>query len=31
MGAYDQSDAQGFIQLQGLRLRLLANRNRKFR
>ncbi|PRY20669.1 argininosuccinate synthase [Aliiruegeria haliotis] len=30
MGAYDQSDAQGFIQLQGLRLRLLANRNRKF-
>ncbi len=31
MGAYDQTDAQGFIQLQGLRLRLLANRNRKFR
>ncbi|MDV7141246.1 argininosuccinate synthase [Tropicimonas sp. TH_r6] len=31
MGAYDQSDAQGFIQLQGLRLRLLANRDKKFR
>ncbi|RYH10843.1 argininosuccinate synthase [Tropicimonas sp. IMCC6043] len=31
MGAYDQADAQGFIQLQGLRLRLLANRDRKFR
>ncbi len=31
MGAYDQSDAQGFIQLQGLRLRLLANRNSKFK
>ena len=28
-GAYDQSDAQGFIQLQGLRLRLLARRNRR--
>ncbi|SFC77922.1 argininosuccinate synthase [Tropicimonas isoalkanivorans] len=30
MGAYDQSDAQGFIQLNGLRLKLLATRNRKF-
>ncbi|MFV0360925.1 argininosuccinate synthase [Tropicimonas sp.] len=31
MGAYDQTDAQGFIQLNGLRLKLLADRNRKFR
>ncbi|WP_224816540.1 argininosuccinate synthase [Hasllibacter sp. MH4015] len=31
MGAYDQSDAQGFIQLNALRLKLLAARNRKFR
>ena len=30
MGAYDQSDAQGFIQLNALRLKLLAARNRKF-
>ncbi|SDI79519.1 argininosuccinate synthase [Aliiruegeria lutimaris] len=30
MGAYDQSDAQGFIQLQGLRLRLLARRDKRF-
>ena len=29
MGAYDQSDAQGFIQLNALRLKLLAARNRK--
>ena len=28
-GAYDQSDAQGFIQLNALRLKLLAARNRK--
>ncbi|MEJ6390049.1 argininosuccinate synthase [Gymnodinialimonas ulvae] len=31
MGAYDQTDAQGFIQLNALRLKLLAARNRKFR
>ncbi|NDR57501.1 argininosuccinate synthase [Aliiruegeria sabulilitoris] len=31
MGAYDQSDAQGFIQLQGLRLRLLARRDKRFK
>ncbi len=31
MGAYDQSDAQGFIQLNALRLKLLAARNRKFK
>ena len=30
MGAYDQKDAQGFIQLNALRLKLLAARNRKF-
>jgi argininosuccinate synthase len=29
MGAYDQADAQGFIQLNALRLKLLAARNRK--
>ncbi len=29
MGAYDQSDAQGFIQLNALRLKLLAARNRR--
>ncbi len=29
MGAYDQTDAQGFIQLNALRLKLLAARNRK--
>ncbi|MDO6590441.1 argininosuccinate synthase [Loktanella sp. D2R18] len=28
-GAYDQTDAQGFIQLNALRLKLLAARNRK--
>jgi argininosuccinate synthase len=28
-GAYDQSDAQGFIQLNALRLKLLAARNRR--
>lgn len=28
-GAYDQADAQGFIKLNALRLRLLANRDRK--
>ncbi|MFN7175755.1 MAG: argininosuccinate synthase, partial [Thermaurantiacus sp.] len=28
-GAYDQADAEGFIRLQALRLRLLARRNRK--
>ena len=28
MGAYDQADAQGFIQLNALRLKLLAARNR---
>jgi argininosuccinate synthase len=30
MGAYDQSDAAGFIQLNALRLKLLAARNRRF-
>ncbi|PRX37185.1 argininosuccinate synthase [Meinhardsimonia xiamenensis] len=30
-GAYDQKDAEGFIKLNALRLRLLAMRNRKFR
>ncbi len=29
MGAYDQTDAQGFIQLNALRLKLLSARNRK--
>ncbi|MEM6389654.1 MAG: argininosuccinate synthase [Pseudomonadota bacterium] len=29
LGAYDQSDAEGFIQLNALRLKLLAARNRK--
>ncbi len=29
-GAYDQKDAQGFIQLNALRLKLLAARNRRF-
>ncbi len=29
MGAYDQTDAQGFIQLNALRLKLLAARNRR--
>ena len=29
MGAYDQSDAQGFIQLNALRLKLLAARNKR--
>ena len=29
MGAYDQKDAQGFIQLNALRLKLLAARNRR--
>ena len=28
-GAYDQKDAEGFIRLNGLRLRTLAARNRK--
>jgi hypothetical protein len=28
-GAYDQKDAQGFIQLNALRLKLLAARNRR--
>jgi argininosuccinate synthase len=28
-GAYDQSDAQGFIQLNALRLKLIAMRNRR--
>jgi argininosuccinate synthase len=28
-GAYDQKDAQGFIKLNGLRLRTLAMRKRK--
>ncbi len=28
-GAYDQKDAQGFIKLNALRLRLLAARNKK--
>jgi len=31
MGAYDQTDAQGFIQLNALRLKLLAARNRRFK
>ncbi len=31
MGAYDQTDAAGFIQLNALRLKLLAARDRKFR
>ncbi|MDE0347338.1 MAG: argininosuccinate synthase, partial [Boseongicola sp.] len=30
-GAYDQKDAQGFIQLNALRLKLLASRNRRLR
>jgi argininosuccinate synthase len=30
-GAYDQKDAAGFIQLNALRLKLLAARNRRFR
>jgi len=30
-GAYDQKDAQGFIKLNALRLRLLAQRNRRLR
>jgi len=30
-GAYDQSDAQGFIQLNALRLKLLAARNRRLK
>ncbi len=30
-GAYDQKDAEGFIKLNALRLRLLAMRDRKFR
>ncbi len=29
-GAYDQADAKGFIQLNALRLKLLAARNRRF-
>ena len=29
-GAYDQKDAEGFIKLNALRLRLLAGRDRKF-
>ncbi len=29
-GAYDQKDAQGFIQLNALRLKLIAMRNRRF-
>jgi argininosuccinate synthase len=29
-GAYDQKDAEGFIRLNALRLRLLAGRDRKF-
>ena len=28
-GAYDQKDAQGFIQLNALRLKLLAARNKR--
>ncbi|SLN32653.1 argininosuccinate synthase [Roseisalinus antarcticus] len=31
LGAYDQKDAAGFIQLNALRLKLLAGRNRKFK
>ena len=30
-GAYDQTDAQGFIQLNALRLKLLATRNRRLK
>ncbi|MCK8463298.1 argininosuccinate synthase [Aliiroseovarius sp. S1339] len=30
MGAYDQTDAAGFIQLNALRLKLIAMRNRRF-
>ncbi|NRB04538.1 MAG: argininosuccinate synthase, partial [Rhodobacteraceae bacterium] len=30
-GAYDQADAKGFIQLNALRLKLLAARDRKFK
>ena len=30
-GAYDQTDAQGFIQLNALRLKLLATRNRRIK
>ena len=30
-GAYDQKDAQGFIQLNALRLKLLASRNRRLK
>lgn len=30
-GAYDQADAQGFIQLNALRLKLLAARDRRLR
>ncbi len=29
-GAYDQKDAEGFIKLNALRLRILAGRDRKF-
>ena len=31
MGAYDQTDAAGFIQLNALRLKLIAMRNRRFK
>ena len=31
MGAYDQKDAAGFIQLNALRLKLIATRNRRFK
>ncbi|SEV91747.1 argininosuccinate synthase [Aliiroseovarius sediminilitoris] len=31
MGAYDQKDAAGFIQLNALRLKLIAMRNRRFK
>jgi argininosuccinate synthase len=30
-GAYDQKDAQGFITLNGLRLKLIAARNARFK
>ena len=30
-GAYDQQDAKGFIQLNALRLKLLAARNRRLK
>ena len=30
-GAYDQKDAQGFIQLNALRLKLIASRNRRIK